>query len=192
MQEYLLKLYDQLTAEINRIATETTGAPLADRAFDAASRYWQQVKLHVRQNGFADTNAEIEFFKTIKPKFTALLEFYLLLFRYWLYADSAVGVREKFRQDELERIRKFRETHATFIRYYEEGRTDWDKHYSLRRKFNRVQHPPSPVYDRATDFWTNGDWIVTLYLASNRFEKFLQNPDGSPMITEEGRPTNKE
>jgi hypothetical protein len=146
-----------------------------------AAQYWQRAKQEVRQSGFHDDAVEIDFFKHLKPGFTALLEYYLLLFRYHLYTKTGGDALEQYRKDELDRIRQFREAHAPFIQYYEQGRTEWDDLYFLRRKFNKMQRPPSQVYDRATDLWTNGDWILTLLHANSRFEQFLQNPLNSDL-----------
>ena len=97
-------------------------------------------------------------------------------FRYQIHADSgSVILQNNSARRRPDRIRTFRETHAVFIQYYEEARTDWDAHYFLRRKFHKVQRPRAQVYDRATDFWTNGDWILTLLYANRRFEQFLGN-----------------
>ncbi len=158
---------------IGRFDVETTGTAKTDHCYRIAADYWQLAKEEIRVNGFPDDPAEIEFFRNQKAKFTGLLEYYLLLFRYQLHADPGSAVLEQFRREETDRIRKFRETHAIFINYYEEGRTDWDDHYFLRRKFHKVQRPPAQVYDRATDFWTNGDWILTMLYANRLVLQFL-------------------
>lgn len=160
---------------IARIGHYPSGTTLTEQSYQVAAHYWQRAKQEVRQSGFHDDAAEIDFFKHLKPRFTALLEYYLLLFRYYLFADAGSDALEQYRKDEIDRIRQFRETHASFIQYYEQARTEWDDVYFLRRKFNKIQHPPSQVYDRASDLWTNGDWILTLLHANTRFEQFLQD-----------------
>jgi hypothetical protein len=164
-----------MVQEIGRLGGEKTGSVLTDRCYHVAADYWQRVKQYLRQTGFADDAEEIDFFKNRKVLFTGLLEFYLLFYRFQVYADGGGGVLGEFRKDEADRIRKFRVMHASFKSYYDQERTEWDDLYFLRRKFNKVQRPPSQVYDRATDFWTNGDWIVTLLTANRQFERFLES-----------------
>jgi hypothetical protein len=165
---------------IGQIASSTSGSAATEQAYQLADQYWQLAKHQVRQSGFSDDALEIEFFKHLKQKFTAALEYYLLLIRYQKYAEGGAAAVDQLRREEAERIRKFRDKHAIFIGYYEQGRTEWDNVYFLRRKFNKVQRPPSQVYDRVTELWTNGDWIVTLYLANMRFEAFMQSETPSP------------
>jgi hypothetical protein len=175
MNEPILQLHEEMIRAIGRFDGQSTGTAKTDHSFRIATDYWQLAKEEIRVNGFPDDPAEIDFFRNQKAKFTGLLEYYLLLFRYQIHADSGSVILEQFRQEETDRIRTFRETHAVFIHYYEEARTDWDAHYFLRRKFHKVQRPRAQVYDRATDFWTNGDWILTLLYANRRFEQFLGN-----------------
>jgi len=173
MNEPILHLHEEMIRAIGRFDSETTGTAKTDHCYRIAADYWLLAKEEIRVNGFPDDAAEIDFFRNQKAKFTGLLEYYLLLFRYQINADAGSAVLDQFRREENDRIRKFRETHAIFINYYDEARTDWDDHYFLRRKFHKVQRPPSQVYDRATDFWTNGDWILTLLSANREFERFL-------------------
>jgi len=158
---------------ISQFDGEPSGTVKTDHCYRIAADYWQLAKEEIRTNGFADDPVEIDFFRNQKAKFTGLLEYYLLLYRYQIHADAGSAATEQFRREATERIRRFRETHAVFIHYYEEARRDWDEHYFLRRKFHKVQRPPAQIYDRATDFWTNGDWIVTLLYANHRLEEFL-------------------
>ncbi len=175
MKKTILLLQEEMVKAIGRLGGETTGSALTDRCYHLAADHWQRAKEHIRQTGFANDAEEIDFFKNQKPLFTGLLEFYLLLYRFQVHVDAGSTVLEEFRKDEVARIRKFREMHATFNNYYYQARTEWDDLYFLRRKFHKAQRPPSQVYDRATDFWTNGDWIVTLLTANRQFERFLES-----------------
>jgi RteC protein len=174
MKETILQFHGDMERAIARLEDEATGTVRTEKCFQIAADYWLLAKQHIRQTGFPDDAAEIDFFKNQKATFTGSLEYYLLLYRYYVHADAGREVVEQFRREEAARILKFRDTHAIFIDYYETARTEWDKDYFLRRKFHKMQRPPSQVYDRATDFWTNGDWILTLLHANRRFEQFLE------------------
>jgi len=175
MKETILLLHEEMIKAIGRLGGETTGSALTDRCYHIAADHWQRIKEYIRRIGFSDDADEIDFFKNRKVLFTGLLEFYLLLYRFQVYAGAGSGLLEEFRKGEVDRIRNFRETHASFKSYYDQARAEWDDLYFLRRKFHKVQRPPSQVYDRATDFWTNGDWIVTLLTANRQFERFLES-----------------
>lgn len=175
MRKTILGLYDEMEQAIEYISQSANRMSAIEQSYTVADAYWQRIKHLIRDSGFPDGAAEIEFFKHIKPKFTAQLEYFLLLYRYQGYVESDGDTLKEFRLTEIDRIQRFREKHAIFIDYYLQGRTEWDDVYFLRKKFNKVQRPPSQVYDRAQDFWTNGDWIVTIYLANLRFEQMLQS-----------------
>jgi len=174
MKETILRLHEDLHQELNKLSNEGTASIDAEQGFRIASDYWQQVKNLVRQNRFSDEAAEIDFFKNIKPKFTSQLEYFLLLYRYQVYASGDPVDYATYRREEITRLEKFRETHAVFIRYFEENRSDWDDTYFLRRKLQKTHRPPSQVYDRAKELWTNGDWIITLLIANRLFEEYLE------------------
>jgi hypothetical protein len=157
MKENILQLHRDMDQAIARLDGEPMGTTRTEQCYQIAADYWQRVKDQLRPTGFPDDASEIDFFKNQKTTFTGPLEYCLLLYRYYVYADTGREVVEQLRQEETDRIRKFPETHAIFINYHEQARTEWDKDYFLRRKFHKLQRPPSHVYDRAADFWTNGD-----------------------------------
>jgi RteC protein len=174
MNKIPLRLLAELEKIIGRIDESKTDNAMTENRYETVAHYWRWVKDHIHQSNFLSDAAEIDFFRNIKPKFTAFLEYFLLLYRYQVSAGGGEDTLDQFRREELDRIRKFREKHATFINYYEQGGTGWDDVYFLRRKFNKVQRPPSQVYDRVREFWTNGDWIITRLQADRLFEQLLQ------------------
>src|ERR1700727_347769 len=115
MKETILQLHHEMEQAIGRLGAETTGKAMTELCYQVTTHYWQRVKETVRRSGFQDDAMEIDFFKNIKPKFMALFEYYLLLFRYQIHAEGGGAVLEQFRQDETERFRKFRESNASFI-----------------------------------------------------------------------------
>ena len=175
MKETILLLQAELKQEIDPISKTIAGPEEALKCYDIVSRYWHRAKSLVRQEGFRNDKDEIDFFKNWKAQFTGRLEYFLLIYRYQLFrAGGAIGLRE-FWLGQWERLRSFHVQHSTFIRYYEEGRSDWDDLYFLRRKFHKIQRRPYKVYDRTPELWTNGDWIVTLLTANRSFAEFLRS-----------------
>lgn len=173
MKETIRSLQEEMERALGQLAGPNHDNPAPESGYRLVAEYWQRLKLHIRQSGFPDDAAEIDFFRNIKPRFTFLLEYFLLLVRHQAYADAGAEALEAFRREERGRIERFNQQHAAFIKYYDAGRTEWDDQYFLRRKYRKAQRPPSQVYDRTADFWTNGDWIVTLLMAHRRFEEIL-------------------
>ncbi|HEV2353973.1 MAG TPA: RteC domain-containing protein [Puia sp.] len=179
MKETFLGLHEELQHALAQLGHHNNGAIAAEEPYRVADLFWKRVRQHVRQTGFPDDATEIDFFKNVKARFTAPLEYYLSLLRYQGYAEAGNRALTQHRMDMAFRIRRFREAHAVFIEYYEQSRTEWDDQYFLRTKLHKMQRPPSQAYDRAPDLWTNGDWILTLYHANRQFERFLENTASS-------------
>jgi hypothetical protein len=175
MKETILRLHAEMEQVLTQLDGTIPGTALTDQSYEIATDYWKRVKQLVRGSGFTADADEIDFFKKLKVLFTGPLEYYLLLYRFQIYAGAGSDALQQFRDEETDRMRRFRETHVSFIDYYDQARTEWDDLYFLRRKFHKIQRPPSQVYDRATDFWSNGDWIVTLLQANRRFQLFLES-----------------
>jgi hypothetical protein len=149
------------------------GLESTQKCFEICNRAWGHVKKIVRNHGFTSDTEEIEFFKTLKPKFTGPLEFYLLLFRYRMFESGDPAVFRDYCENELRRLADFRKQHGILIDYCEQGRTDWDAEYFLHRNLQRRMRRVSQMYDRAIDLWTTGDWIVTTATAHKLLEPFL-------------------
>jgi hypothetical protein len=56
--------------------------------FKICVEYWTKLKDQVKLQQFADEAEEIWFFKTMKPKFTALIEYYTLVYHAELFMPS--------------------------------------------------------------------------------------------------------
>jgi hypothetical protein len=175
MKFTILRLHAGLKRELDQIRHQPKGLGQIALSQQAASRYWLQAKIHIRESGFRTDRDEIEFFKIHKPKLASQIEYYILRYRLQLYKEGDPRELPEFLDKERQRLERFKTKHAAFIRYCEEGSTSWDEAYFLRRNYLKQQRPQSQVYDRAKDFWTNGDWIVTLNISNRLFEQYLDD-----------------
>ena len=106
MNKPILQLHEEMVRVIGRFDGETTGTAKTDHCYRIAADYWQLAKEEIRVNGFPHAAAEIDFFRNQKTKFTGLLEYYLLLFRYQIHSNAGNAVLEQFRREETDRSRK--------------------------------------------------------------------------------------
>ena len=71
MRHYCIKLAVQMEAELTRCnSAASCFEKNVECCFGVANRYWSQVQEKLKQNEFENDEAEIEFFKVLKPKFT--------------------------------------------------------------------------------------------------------------------------
>jgi len=175
MQDLWPPLFAALRLDLDHLQRETApGSEQTEACFKVCLHHWTLVRELVKLEGFAGEAAEIHFFKDIKPRFTGLLEFYHLVYFHQLFcpAGGPADIAE-FERNERLKIERFRKAHAGFIAYYEAGATDQDATYFLRR--HRPEEPPpyARVYDMDPALLTAEDWMVTLYMGYERYEKYL-------------------
>jgi hypothetical protein len=130
MNERFKNLYERLLDETQAIWRQDI--PEAEKAESSCScclRYLEQVKAVVEISPFRDEQEEIAFFKYEKPWFSGRMEYYTQVYLYVLFCPSEN--LEEFSAGELDKIRKFRESHANFIHYITSGATNRDREYFL-------------------------------------------------------------
>jgi len=148
-------IYKELQAKIEACQKNCVGEQLKiECCFQACYDKWNELQLLVCQRGFTSAEEEIEFFKTIKPKFTGSLEYYTLRYQAELFKpaeDTASAV--DFWAHEHARLRRFIETNQDFYTYYKEGRADLDSLYFLRINTTGATGPRPQVF---------GDQLISL------------------------------
>ena len=75
------ELYQQLLSEVYQCRRlDLSPSSRIAFCFKISVDYWNKLRLYAKDHGFANEEDEIWFFKTIKPKFTALIEYYTLVY----------------------------------------------------------------------------------------------------------------
>jgi RteC protein len=178
MEQKWKTLYDELQRECNHTLH---GRPITiedtEKGYKIAFGYWEKAKALVCQYGFHNENQEIGFFSSVKPLFTGHLEYFMLLYQHRLFCPPEKIDAGAFRHHELDKIQRFREVHASFIRFYRSRNKDviLAQGYFLRRTFNPDRRTFSRPFDANPDYFTNGDWIVTQFIGNLRYQRFLLN-----------------
>jgi hypothetical protein len=178
MEEKWKTLYDGLQLESIQLLRD---GPLTlegtETGYKIALGYWEKVKLLVRQYGFRDEEQEMDFFSIAKPRFTGQSEYFLLLYQHRLFCPPGKSDTTSFHEHEIDKIRRFRDVHASFIRFYRSRKKDpiLARQYFLRRTFNPDRRTYSRPFDANPDFFTNGDWIVAQFIGNLRYHRFLLN-----------------
>lgn len=79
---------------------------------------------------------EIIFFKSIKPKFTCLVEFYSIVYRAELFVPEGKSEKQEYWDFEMKRAQQFLSKHQDFHNYMREGQTFRDEEYFHRKSEN--------------------------------------------------------
>src|ERR1700679_2381132 len=76
--EFVNSLYEQLERNLEQIKEEAENRIcLANKSINAILGAINELKDQIKRRQFSDTSEEILFFKTLKPKFSSLLIFYV-------------------------------------------------------------------------------------------------------------------
>lgn len=131
-----------------------------------------EVKEKLSSYEFKNDRSEIEFFKTIKPKFTSGIEYYELLYHAVLFEPPAINDAILFWKMESQRLQKFNEEYKAFLLCYADQGCSLLPYYFLRRySDNSVRQPK--LYDTSIAHRTNGDPLVAAFWALKRYVHFV-------------------
>lgn len=95
-----------------------------------------QIEREMAVTDFSSTADEINFFKTIQPRFNSLVEFYSIAYRAELFAPELDSEKQAFWEEEANRTRQFFEMHEGFYQYIKSGCGSRDEELFLRSKPN--------------------------------------------------------
>ncbi|MDP4256159.1 MAG: RteC domain-containing protein [Bacteroidota bacterium] len=171
MKPGYLAAYKHLLNRIREILSEQR--PEKDNleaCFRTALYCWEELKSRIRECEFDSDEEEIRFFKSIKPRFTGLVEYYAQRYQAALFAPhSSPAASLYFWKMELKRIDRFFAFNQDFVRYMESGDTDLDEIYFLRIYSDLSNVEKARVYDLDPDVASSHDWIVSKMIALGKY-----------------------
>lgn len=92
-----------------------------------------KLRLYIRDNPFADSNDEIIFFKTLKPKISADLTYYCSQLIYEITKpNSTAEIQKRYVKIALKKLESKKRKNISFHRYYKQNATVLDQIYFLR------------------------------------------------------------
>ena len=148
-------VYEALAANLH--LCHGTHSPLAatECGYQAADKHWQHLKNHLALFAFHSRDEEILFFKTIKPKFIACLEYYRLISYTQNFCPDTLFPDEVkyFWMRQQRRHDDFCRQHDGFFRYHQSGKTDADPLLYTRRLPADEKYAPDQTasgYDELT------------------------------------------
>lgn len=153
---------------------ELPDAEWVTACFWVSHSYWERLKKYVDPDKFSSESEEVEFFRNVKPHFTAYIEYYTLLSEALLCVPQEKSQAITYWEMENKRFKRFCEKNDAFVLYYESGRRFKDSLFFLRRNAGISYIPKSPVYDVDPDYCTSHDHLVRGYLAFKKFGEYCK------------------
>ena len=174
-QEYYQQL---LTAFHSHNDSNRTEMERIEACFKSSLDYWGEICKQVRRDGFCNREAEIHFFKVVKPAFTAYIEYYTYRYHALLFLPAGDLVeRKRFWKWEERKIERFYENNREFCVYMKKGDTSRDAEYFLRGACSPGENhlANSLAYELDENLISPKDHLVTLLKAYVLYEEYIRN-----------------
>jgi len=171
-------LYDELLLRLELSIRHVSGGGLTPAGLLAAvlqliREALAELRALVVSAGFASAEAEVDFFKRIKPKFTSEQVFAVEVYN--LSVGMPAGGLELLRpfvEEELRYVRRFFSQYAFFYQYFRSGSVELDHLYFIRgAQVPLIALVELPEVDPL--FATAGDYLFGKFLAMERLQEYL-------------------
>jgi hypothetical protein len=176
MSQDYLEYYQQLLTALSQCQEKATNEiEKVESSFKCSLEYWGRIQKQVRKLDFHTPAEEICFFKKIKPRFTAHIEYYTCRYHALLFmpADDNIELI-RFWKWEMRKIEKFFEVNEDFCRYMQEDASHRDEEYFLRTSNNGAQVMHGRIHDVDPKTATPGDYLVTIIGAYELYQTYIR------------------
>jgi hypothetical protein len=140
--------------------------------FKVALNAWMELSQSLRAHKFTSEEKEIQFFKTLKPKFTSEIEYYTLVYHSLLFRPAEPSSLLHFWGREYGRLRRFRAENKDFIQCYSNHQSKQAPYFFLRKHYNLKPVQFTRLYDSDASISANGDWLVATLLALEKYRHY--------------------
>lgn len=173
MKSLFEHLYHELLASLERSwQLELREEKRVECCYRIAMDYWYKVREVFLDRDSYDEDAEIEFFREIKPLFTSHVEYYLILNQCLLFIPGELEGVVGYWEAESKRYKRFCDKHTDFIRYYEGYSSVDDKTFFLRRNSLQETPPQERLYEDE-DCRSSHDHLVRGLLANSMYHEYV-------------------
>jgi hypothetical protein len=175
MREQCKLLYEKMLAEMESCRQQSqTEKEQIECAFRTCEMNWKKLQTLLHTYRFHSESEEAWFFKTVKPQFTGLIEYYALVYKAALFLpDDDQHDIYKFWQNELHLAGRFFTEHESFYKYYKAGMTEMDTIYFVRANNDPTILPASKAYDIAPEATTSHDHLVASIIAREQYMEYV-------------------
>lgn len=173
--DYCGYIQDLLNVITLHEASDRSEMELIESCFKASLEVWGRLQREIKRQEFETAEDEIYFFRKIKPRIMAHIEYYTCRYHALLFrpTDDAEELT-RFWNWELRKIDKFFELNHSFCDYIRKGLTDKDSTYFLRGGEGMAQILTGRVHDLDPETATTGDYLASMMIAYEWYEAFVR------------------
>lgn len=175
MKPYTITIYQQMQENLARyIKGGNCFINDIEQCFQLANLHWNKVKKKLNTYRFKNEENEIEFFKTIKPRFTSEIEYYSFLYHSLIFEPDGTDAAIDFWSREYGRLQRFEEDNKSFLLCYQDDGCEMTPYYFLCKYYVPKNALDIKMYDAGTTAITNGDHLVACFLALKRYQPYAK------------------
>ena len=177
MQEYFENIIETLQENIRELSMEIDNPIVfSELAIKLSLDTLAELKRYVLEHPFRNTEEELCFFKTIKPKVLSQLIYHNSVFRIETKKpNGGEKIVRKFYEGQLAKLKNYFEDNLEFYKYYRTGSTYSDEHYFVRGKYNIKLSLDSYFFESDHSFTTSHDYKVAKIIANDQLQVYLEN-----------------
>lgn len=176
IKTYTDNLHAAMLADIHRCyGLHLPEKEKVESCFWIANDYVEKLKQLIITTEFDNEEAEIDFFRNVKPTFTSQIEYFLILNEALPFVPTIKEEAIHFWEDEKKRFERFCNRNWEFIEYYKSDRHDYDRSYFLRADENWKPVILLASYDSDLRFCSTHDHFIRSYLAQQLYHDYANH-----------------
>lgn len=177
MKSRAVQLFSKLNEQLNFADLEIDD-PIqrSESAINIIVNSIEKLKIIFEKEKNKSQEIEIDFFKNIKPKFTAKLIYYNAIFK--IETKKPHGgerILKKYLNNELDKLKRYFDNNLDFYRYYRTGSNYLDTKYFTRGKFDIKMALDSFYFEADRTFSTSHDFKVAKIMAHDLIQVYLED-----------------
>ena len=138
LQQQCGRLYKKMLQQLAGYETTITDEKKwIEWGFGIATRTWFGIQQEADNYVFDDQQEEITFYKVLKPRFIALIDYFTLLYKSVLFQPEDSRGKKEYWNGELAICKNFLSKHKSLCCYYEQGNTTMDHIYFVQETNQR-------------------------------------------------------
>lgn len=169
MKEKIQLLHRHMLTDLEKCwQSALTDLEKIEKCFRISIKYWYRLRDEFKGDIFETKEAELSFFKHIKPLFTGQTEFYTIAYKAILFKPEEKNLLKAFWKEELRRLQLFRRNNEEFISYYKSGDTSLDDQF-----FSRVDTDAPNMLEFGAELRSSHDHLVSTIYAYDLYHKYV-------------------
>jgi hypothetical protein len=176
LRHFCSELLSEIEEQLNFINLETDdNLRKAEASISVIQKVLAKLKTYAARYKFKSQQEEINFFKTIKPKFFSKLIYYVKVYNIEMHKPNGSDkAKKRYLQKQLTSIEDFFQRNLDFIKYYRTQKTYLDHKYFVRGKHDISLNLDTFFFETDPKFSTSHDYKVSKIIANELLEIYIK------------------